>query len=1459
MDTNDNHRIDKPLTKSTLQFPVVGIGASAGGLEAFQKFIGSIPEASGMAYIFVQHLAPSHTSVLPELLQRVTSIPVHEITDNIHIKPDNIYIIPASNLLIANDGVLELSPRPPKEQRSRPIDIFFSSLAEVHGAYAVGVVLSGTGTDGTVGLKAIKDYGGLTFAEDEASAAFEGMPNSAVQAGVVDFILPPEGIYKKIRDLKQQVIRTDDELQKLPVSEDDLYKQMLTLLRIRKGTDFTYYKQTTIRRRILRRMALNRIETPAAYLNHLRETKGEQDVLYQDLLIPVTSFFRDHKVFDTLCESVFPAIAKSKAAKEPIRIWIAGCSTGQEAYSIAICLKEFLGDRASLSLGEGRGEVMPKVQIFATDISEPAIAKARTGVYTKAEVEGLSAERLQEFFTKIDGSYQLTKAIRDLCVFAVHNFLKDPPFAKVDLVSCRNVLIYMEPYLQKKALTAFHYALVPKGYLLLGKAETTTVVSDLFAPVGKSDKLFTRKDVPGRFMHTATQRTEQNLKDDNAIKKHETMRNDFQKTAEDILLNNYTPAGVIVNEAMDIVHFRGNTGMYLEPSPGKASLNLLKMAKNGLAFELRSILHKAKTEGATAVKEAIPVLINDVRRYVSIEAIPLPNAVEPHYLILFHETSVDSGQLAPQSGGSGKKTTSSKIKKDEKDLRIQQLEGELLQLREDMRTITEDQEATNEEMQSANEELLSGSEELQSLNEELETSKEELQSTNEELTVVNQEMSGLNEQIREAKTYAESIVTTIREPLMVLDKNLRIRSANQAFYKTFQVAEHETEGVYIYDLGNRQWNIPELRTLLEQILPEKTTFAEVEVTHNFPHIGKRTMLLNASEMVKENGAEKLILLAIEDVTEQTNARKKIEESEKDLQDIFYQAPAAIAVLQGENHKYVLANALYQKMISRTEEQLFGKTVREVFPESGASGAFEIFDAVFKTGETFVAPEFEAMIDRFNEGTPHTTYYHFTLKPLKTGGKVTSLMVVAYDITEQILARKKIEASEKRYDMMVMQSPFAFAVLKGKDMIISLANDSIKEMWGKGAEIEGKPLLDVLPEIKDQGFPELLTEVYATGIPYTAYEILVRLRRKRKMEDVYFNFVYQPYREADETISGVAIIANEVTPRALVNKKIKESEEHFRMLADLMPAKISNANPAGDITYFNKQWLDFSDYGFEELRDFGYHKIVHPEELEEFQSRLQKAAATGTFLEMEMRFLNKESDYIWHLNLAAPVKDEAGNIKMWIGVTTEIQQQKEQRDELEKTVSERTVELKETAKTLFQKNEDLKKMNEELESFTYISSHDLQEPLRKIQTFTGRILEKEYDQLSETGKDYLRRTNGAASRMQALLEDLLDYSHAHIADRKAEKTDLDKIVDEVKTDFSHALLEKSATLEAGPLGEADISSFQFRQIINNLLTNSLKFAKAGVPPRMSIKSGLIDNRALQAENPALPAGTMLPEK
>jgi len=848
---------NKIKERSDNLFPVVGVGASAGGLEAFKRLIRVIPEKSGVAYILVQHLEPTHESMLVEILQKVTRVPVQEITNNVRVEPDHIYVIPSNKLLTANDGRLELSSRRPKHEKNMPIDVFFTSLSEVHQSHAIGVVLSGTATDGTLGLKAIKDHGGFTFAQEQRSAAFDSMPQSAIDAEVVDFILKPEEIPLQVSKLVETLRNgLGGDKENIKSAKEEAFRQLITLLRIRKGTDFTYYKQTTVRRRIIRRMGLNKMENITDYLAYCRENMEEQDLLYQDLLIPVTGFFRDPRTFEMVCESVFPSLLKDKDDLNPLRIWVAGCSTGEEPYSMAICLSEYLGEKVADY----------KIQIFATDISEKSVAKARSGIYAKKDMGGVNADRLERYFTKVNGSYHINKPIRDMCVFACHNFLKDPPFAKMSLVSCRNVLIYMETFLQKRALSTFHYALNENGYLLLGHSETTAPAADLFTPYGKTEKIYVRRNVPGKLLHLSSDKMEGKPNDNGYAVKKEPGRNDFQRSADEMVIARYSPPGVVVNEEMEIVQIRGQTGDWLEPSPGKPSLNVLKMVRQGLAFELRNAFHKAKTDNQPVVKEGIPLLSREKRQLATIEVIPLLDTAERYYLVLFRDTMA-GGQKGEGPGGTA--TDPGDIDSPE-SRRARQLEKELAQLREDMRSITEDQEAVNEELQSANEELLSGSEELQSLNEELETSKEEIQSTNEELTTLNQELFDRNGQLNAARLYSESIVATVREPLIILDKHMKVKTANRAYYRKFMTSEEETEEKYFYQLGNGQWDIPSLRSAFEKSLMADGRVADVEIKHRFEDIGERTLLLNACRIPAAESAELLILVAIEDVTDARN-------------------------------------------------------------------------------------------------------------------------------------------------------------------------------------------------------------------------------------------------------------------------------------------------------------------------------------------------------------------------------------------------------------------------------------------------------------------------------------------------------------------------------------------------------------------------------------------------------------
>lgn len=873
---------NKNTRNSNSQFPIVGIGGSAGAIEAVIELTENLPSGTGMAFIYLQHQSPDHHSKLVEVISKRAKLPVLEVEDKMPIEADFFYVIPGGKQLTVSDGHFSITNRPDEGYDHMPINRFFNSLAEQYHEYSIGIVLSGADSDGAIGLRAIKMAGGVTFAQNE-TAQFQSMPKSAITEGGVDLTLPPKEIAEELISLSRQKEAYYKALQDLngdsiPNKDEDL-AAILQIVHKNAGVDFGQYKLSTIKRRIVRRILLNKLNTLHDYLQMLKSNTTEVHKLFNDLLINVTTFFRDPELTDYLKNKLLPEIVKSKKHNEPIRIWVPACSTGQEVYSIAILLVEVLGEQYTH---------LP-IQIFATDLSESAINKARIGVYNKGEIQGISPKRLQRFFTKVDGSYRIVKSIRDLCVFAVHNIAKDPPFSCLDIISCCNLLIYVDNNLQKKMISMFHYALNNTGYLILGKSETVGNSANLFTQLDKKIKIYVKKNetsskalfdmsyqLPEGNKAAATRQT--------PAQKAKTDENDLERAVDIQLLKRFTPASVVIDRDMDIVLFRGSTGLFLEPTPGKASLNLLKMARAGLGFELRNSVHKAMKTGEPVKKKGLEISQNSKVHFVNIEVIPIKKDLETlYYLIAFEEAPVPEDTELPSI----------------KDKRVKQLEAELAALRDDMRSIVEAQEAAVEELQSANEEIVSSNEELQSINEELETSKEEVESSNEELITINQELQLRNEQLTETQDYAEAVFSTIRESLVILDKNLRVKTANFIFYKTFNLREEHTEGRMLYDLNQKQWNIPKLHELLENLLQENPYINGFEIVHNFAGIGEKTLVFNARRITQKIHGEQLILLAIEDITEHRRAQKIISDREIWFRNLADNAPVMIWVTDKE--------------------------------------------------------------------------------------------------------------------------------------------------------------------------------------------------------------------------------------------------------------------------------------------------------------------------------------------------------------------------------------------------------------------------------------------------------------------------------------------------------------------------------------------------------------------------------
>ena len=790
---------------------VVGVGASAGGLEAFTQLLRPLPIDTGMAFVLIQHLDPSHKSMLAEILSRETRMPVQEVRDRMPVKPDRVYVIPPNVQMTIKSGVLHLVARDESDESHKPINHFLHSLAEDKGPQAIAVILSGADADGAEALHAIRGEGGIIIAQDPALSKFSTMPSAAVETGLVDFILPAERIAQELiriaRHPGDPVIRRALEEESVPHGDGEL-ATIYAFLQRDRGIDFTHYKQTTLRRRIQRRMLIQKARTLKNYIKVLQANPVEVGALYDDLLIHVTSFFRDADAFANLKKKVFPYITEHRTSKDMIRIWVPGCATGEEAYSIAICLLEFLGDRAAQT----------PIQIFGTDISDTVLQKARAGIYTAQSLSHVSPERRRRFFTRVTGGFQVNKAIRHLCVFSKQNVFKDPPFSKLDLISCRNVLIYLGSVLQKKVLPIFNYALKPSGLVILGKSESLGVYPDLFEPWDRKLKVYSRAAAPIR-PHALFSTTDYPAE---ALTRYSPLGPDagngpnIQKEADQYVLGKHAPAGVIIDGSMNIVQFRGAIGDFLELVPGTASFHLFKLLKEGLLLELRPAIQKAKKLNVSVKQAGSRVTHNGHLKNVTIEVVPLRQSPSnsPHFLILFQEAPAAFLPAGKQGrvvkGGRSSPALKAAVTENTR------LKKELSATKTYLQSVIDEHERINEELRSANEESLSSNEEFQSTNEELETAKEELQATNEETSTLNEDLHNRNLELNRVNSDLVNLMKSVDVPTVILGNDHHIHRVTSAAENVLNMTPADV-GRSIHDLKLTSTAL-DLKGLIDSVL-----------------------------------------------------------------------------------------------------------------------------------------------------------------------------------------------------------------------------------------------------------------------------------------------------------------------------------------------------------------------------------------------------------------------------------------------------------------------------------------------------------------------------------------------------------------------------------------------------------------------------------------------------------------
>jgi two-component system, chemotaxis family, CheB/CheR fusion protein len=960
------------------RFPVVGVGASAGGLEALEQFISGLPEQSGIAFVIVTHTHPDHPTRIPEILRRKSSVQFVSIKDNMAVEENMVYIPPSDKDVIIKHGVLRLEERSRTSGLHMPIDNFLRSLAVDRGDAAGCVILSGTGSDGTGGLGLIKENAGVAMAQTPESSRHGGMPSSAIKSGMVDYVLEPSEMAGQLMEYFQHPALLKAETRKNGTPAEHV-SRVIAFLADRTGHDFSEYKKSTLIRRIERRMSVNRCNTFEDYLGYIYQNPEEAQALFKDLLIGVTSFFRNPEVFDFVTQDVLPDLFSRGSINENFRVWIPGCATGEEAYSVAIILLEAMK----------KADIRRSLQIFATDIDAAAINKARQGLYLENIAADVGRERLDAFFTKENHLYRINKEIRELVVFAEQNVLRDPPFMNLEMLVCRNLLIYLEPSAQNKLVLLFHHILKPGRMLLLGTSESPGKFAELFTPVHKRFSIYKKRDMksaqhPISFPTGSKKGTQPAPHKTQKSRGRDLREHEISQVVEKKLLKHHTPACVIVNAVGEIIYFHGRTGDYLEPAQGKPNLKITEMAREGLRYVLAATLRRAVEKNEKTVASGVRVKTNGSFVHIELSAAPLDDRdMKDYFIIVFNRLPDSLFRLED------KEKEAKEIPENETS-RIASLEQELEDLKENYRTIQEELEISNQELKSANEEMYSSNEELQSTNEEIESSREELESVNEELSTVNSELHEKISEVQDAYTritdvlnstgiailfldndlrikrftdeamrlinlidkdigrpldhishnlgidnltdnvrsvlrnlsysekevrtteghwyrmrimphrtvknlvegavvtlinidpqkaaqetldnslisvqrLTEAIVDTVRESLLVLDSDKRVVMANRQFYETFQTSPKTTEGRYLFDLGNGQWNIPELRRLLQEISEHDRSFQDYEITHHFETIGYKRMRLNARRLRGGDLKQDRILLAIEEI------------------------------------------------------------------------------------------------------------------------------------------------------------------------------------------------------------------------------------------------------------------------------------------------------------------------------------------------------------------------------------------------------------------------------------------------------------------------------------------------------------------------------------------------------------------------------------------------------------------
>ncbi|HEY0067967.1 MAG TPA: chemotaxis protein CheB [Flavisolibacter sp.] len=1407
---------------------IVAIGASAGGLEAIHEFFDNMPSNGNLSFVIIQHLSPDYKSLLVELVSKHTNMKVCEAKHDMEVESNSIYVIPNDKLLTVIGGRLQLGDKNFEKAPNTAIDTFLRSLAEDQGSNAIAVILSGTGTDGTRGIQAIQNNGGMVLVQDPASARFDGMPNSAIATGYADYILSPELMPGEIFNyIRERPVRAFSDGK----PDEALLPEVLRLIEKHCQYDFHNYKTPTILRRIGRRMSQLEYSSFSEYIDFLNRSPEECGLLAKEFLIGVTKFFRDGGAYQVLRAEVLPDLLRTKHDNDILKIWVTACSTGEEAYSLAILVDDML---------QSAGKNV-EVKIFATDIDIDAIEYASRGVYPAQNLSDLDEHLVKRYFTRQGSNLLVNPRLRKQIVFARHNVLKDPPFIKNDLVTCRNMLIYMNNVLQRKVLSTLQFSLNTGGYLFLGPSEIPASIKESFEEVSSKWKIYRKitndyrynpERLPSAQMFRSTRESRHGNSGENGTARE--LADDFKN----LLTEEYGFAAIYVDRNLEIKEAVGNFKKYLSLPDKITNLQLLKMVSYDLSIALNAAVRKA-------VKENQKVTLNNVRLKEkdgerSVHLFVKPSSRDGYIMIVFGESpELSLARPAPEfTPGQSPESISY----------ISELEDELKETRANLQMAVESLETANEELQSSNEELLSANEELQSSNEELQSLNEELHTLNTEHQLRIKDLIELNDDLN--NYFRSSDIAQV-----FVDRNYRIRKFNPVALKLINLIESDI-GRPIEHISTNLRDGDLFIEIREVMKTGRTMEKEVVLSNG------RLSLMRVLPYEKRDKQMDGVVISFVDIT-------RLKELDNIIKGVFNSSHSAIMAFRSVRNEAGQVTDFTWIAANYTSDQLMGKagyigqSLREGFPELLKKGFFRKCVKVVNSGtplHTELPLEingksiwFEITASQMMDGLVLTmTNIDEKKKAEDKFRKNYHELMQAKENLRSLNASLEEKVRERTYELSQSEERFRLIANATNDAIWDwdLANNSV---WWNESFYKSFGYERTTEVSRGDAWLNFIHPDDRERISHSIHEAINKNSRNwsghyrfRRADGSYARIFDRGTVLADGSGTPYRMVGAmmDTTELEISQQKLSEKNdelqaliEEFSFVTDFMPQIVWATRPDGYHEFYNKGWYNYTGLDFNGSKDHGWERVLHPEDLERTSKSWQESVNTGKPYEIEYRLRRYDGEYRWFLARAIPLRDEEGNITKWYGTCTDINDQRMASDILEEKVKERTAALERA-------NIELEASNHELLQFASVASHDLKEPLRKIHMFSNLIKDRYLDGANDTASDYMERIINASARMTKLINDLLTFTRLSVT-IEPETADLNTIVDEVLSDLELMIQEKEARIDVGDLPEVQVVTGQVRQVFQNIISNALKFSRKDERPHIKISSEFIGSCSLDA--------------